>query len=112
MPKWRLRFHTLATVFLCILFAGLGLISPRVMFQSERRAAPVLVSLLMTAIALAAINAQFWFRRRILREFSYDGFGPQYRTLGEPRMQSVPLSQLVKVEPWRGRGGQMGYRIV
>src|SRR5258708_31284254 len=59
-----------------------------------------------------AIAMQIRFQRRMVSEFSYDGFTFQFRTLGIRQAQTRPVSQIEVVRDWRGRGGPMGYRIV
>ena len=65
MPKWRQYFNRFAGGFMCVLFAGLGLISVHVAFAATDRA-PIIVSLIFIAFTTAAIAGQFWFQRRIV----------------------------------------------
>jgi hypothetical protein len=55
---------------------------------------------------------QLWFRRRIVREFTYSGSALHLRTLGIHGMQTYALSQLAEIREWRGRRGPVGYRLV
>jgi hypothetical protein len=114
MPKWRQYFNRFAGGFMCVLFAGLGLISARVLFTAGAppNKAPIIVSLLFMAFTTAAIAGQFWFLRRLVCEFAYDGLTLQFRTLGIPQTQIRPLADLAQVNEWRGRGGPLGYRLV
>jgi hypothetical protein len=111
MPKWRQYFNRFAGGFMCVLFAGLGLISARVAFAATDKA-PIIVCLIFMAFTTAAIAGQFWFQRRIVCEFDYDGLTLRFRTLGIRRTQVRPLEEIAQVEEWRGRGGPLGYRLV
>lgn len=96
---------------MCVLFAGLGLISARTAFAATDKA-PIIVSLIFMAFTASAIAGQFWFQRRIVCEFAYDGATLQFRTLGIPATQVRPLAEIAEVKEWRGRGGPLGFRLV
>jgi hypothetical protein len=114
MPKWRQYFHRFAGGFMCVWFAGLGVYSARTPFAAGTRPekARIIVSLIFMALATSAIVAQFWFQRRIVCEFTYDGSTLQFRTLGISQTQMRPLEDIAQVKEWRGRGGPIGYRLV
>jgi hypothetical protein len=114
MPKWRRYFHRFAGGFMWVFFTGLGLISARLLLAAAARPnkAPILASLIMLALATSAIAGQFWFQRRIVCEFDYDGLTLQFRTLGIPQTHVRPLAEIAQVKEWRGRGGPIGYRLV
>ena len=112
MPRWRQYFNHIAGGFMCLLFAGLGWLNARILFASAADKARILFSVLFMALPVAAIASQFWFQRRIICEFGYDGCTLQYRTLGIPEMQVRPLQDLGQITLWRGRSGPIGYRLV
>lgn len=110
MPKWRQYFNTFAAGFMCLLFAGLALVSSRMIVPGPpyRGPAPRVVGLVFLAFTITAIGGQVWFRRRILSEFTYDGYTQQFRTLGVAETQIRPLSEIAEIRPWRGRSGPLG----
>jgi hypothetical protein len=65
----------------------------------------------MVLVALGLILSGFWFWRRLITEFSYDGRTLRLSTLGIPEVQTRHLSEIAEVSEWRGRGGQLGYRL-
>ena len=111
MPKWRQYFNRFAGGLMCVLFAGLGLIGARMAFSATDKAR-IIVGLIFMAFTAAAVAGQFWFQRRIVCEFAYDGSTLQFRTLGIQQTQMRPLTEIAQVKEWRGRGGPLGYRLV
>jgi hypothetical protein len=113
MPKWRQYFNRFAGGFMCVLFAGLGVMSARIAFASDARTdkARIIVTLIFAAVT-CAIAGQFWFQRRILCVFEYDGRTLRFRTLGIPQTQVRLPADIAQVKEWRGRGGPIGYRLV
>jgi len=114
MPKWRRYFHRFAAGFMCLWFCGLAFIGMRTVLPTgEGRAdrARAVVGLLFLAFGVVATAGQLWFQRRIVCDFSYDGYTLQFRTLGGQAMQMRPLLDLKEVREWRGRGGPQGFRL-
>lgn len=66
---------------------------------------------MFVAVAGFGIGSQVWFRRRLISEFHYGGGALRFRTLGTAEMQLRDLSEIAKVDNWRGRGGALGYRF-
>jgi hypothetical protein len=114
MPKWRQYFNRFAGGFMCLLFAGLGWMNLRILLAPATYADNyrLLFSLIFMVLPVSAIVSQFWFQRRIICEFGYDGYTLQYRTLGNSGTQMRLLQDLAQVKGWSGRGGPMGYRLV
>lgn len=115
MPKWQQNFHRFGFGLMCLLFGGFGLLNGRFLLLA-RQAGPakglVLSSLVFITIAGFGVGMQVWFWRRIIREFSYDGRALRFRTLGTTEMKTRDLREIADVREWRGRGGQLGYRLV
>ena len=113
MSKWQQRGHTFACGFMCILFAGFGLLNLRILSQTALQGgiAPAAFSIGFLIFVTWAIAMQFRFQRRIVSEFHYDGFMFELRTIGIRQTQTIPISKIMSVREWRGRGGALGYRI-
>jgi hypothetical protein len=114
MPKWQQRFHAVGFWIMCIFFAGFGLFNLqmlRAVWGSGAPKASLPFALLFVAFCSVAIGGQRWFRRRIVIEFTYDGYTFQFRTLGVPATQTRAVSEIAYLREWRGRGGALGYRI-
>ena len=119
MPKRPRIMHTLGFVFLCTVFAGVGLLSLSFLLQASQTpskakpAAPglFLASFVMIAVSAAGIGAQIWFRRRIVSEFSYDGSALRFSTMGRPARHPRDDSEIADIGEWRGRVGVLGYRL-
>jgi hypothetical protein len=74
--------------------------------------ARIIVSLMFMTFTASAIAGQFWFQRRLVREFNYDGRRLQFRTFGIRQTLVRPLEDIAQVKEWSGRGGPIGYRLV
>ena len=114
MPRWQRAFHTFACWFMCVAFGGLFVLSLRI-FLPGKSAAPnrgqIAASVVMMAVSILAIALQFRFRRRMIKEFSYDGRALRFSTLGSPLQEVRDLSEIEKLSEWQGRGGTQGYKI-
>jgi hypothetical protein len=119
MPRWQRNIHALGFWVMCVSFAGIGLLSVRFLIQSVGSPAAeipgarglFLSGLVMTVLTLSGIGAQVWFRRRLVKEFSYDGSVLRFSTLGAPEAQTRNISEIAEIADWRGRGGAQGYRL-
>ena len=114
MPKWQQNFHTFAFGVMCLLFGGFGLLSFRFLIgagQVHPSKGLRLISVVFVAIAGFGIGMQVWFRRRIVKEFTYEGRALQVRTLGRAKFRTLDLSELSHLREWQGRGGPLGYRL-
>jgi hypothetical protein len=113
MPKWRRSFHRIATGFMCLLFCGLVALGARILLAATRQPnkSMLVFGLLFMAMAAVAAGMQFWFLRRMISEFSFDGCLLQFRTLGVTQTQTRAASDLSEIREWRGRGGPLGYRL-
>jgi hypothetical protein len=115
MPKRRRYFHRMVCGFLCLFFAGFTFPSAYSLLRAaaiERRQEILIAGLLFPTIPALFIGMQLWFRRRTISEFAFDGRAFQFQTLGRSRRQTRELSEIAQVRDWRGRGGQLGYRLV
>jgi hypothetical protein len=54
---------------------------------------------------------QVWFRRRVVKEFNYDGSALRFSTLGTPETQTRAISEIAEIAEWQDRGGTQGYRL-
>ena len=114
MPKWRRYYFTIASGFICLLFAGFALMNARFLLPLTRTGnyRPVFVSSLVIAgVASFGVGAQLWYRRRMIDEFSFDGRALRFRTLGIPEMETRDISEITQLREWRGRGTPLGYRL-
>jgi hypothetical protein len=115
MPKSRQYFHAGICALVCLVFGGLAVFHIQLIFppNGDRTTASATgLSVGFITLALGAIIMQLWFRRRIVREFTYSGSALHIRTLGIHGMQTYSLSQLADIRDWRGRRGPLGYRLV
>ena len=99
---------------MCLLFSGLGLLNLHLMIAEPhggRDKARLFVSFLFVLFAAVAIRYQFFFLRTVISEFQYDGSTLRFRTLGTQEPQFRPLADIASIRDWRGRGGQLGYRL-
>jgi hypothetical protein len=113
MPKWRRNYHTIACGFMCLLFGGFGLLTLQPLFQSPHLGKRLLIgSAVYAALAALGMATLLWFRRRIISEFMFDGHSLRFRTLGISRIAVRDLSEVAAVGGWRGRSGDLGYRLI
>lgn len=99
---------------MCVLFGGLFVLSFRVFLPAKSAGSnrgQIAASLVLMAVSILAIVIQFRFRKRMIKEFSYDGRALRFNTLGSPLQEIRDLSEIEKLSEWRGRGGTQGYKI-
>jgi len=65
----------------------------------------------MIVLSLGFIGNGFWFRKRLIKEFSYDGRTFTFNTLASSETQVRNVSAIEKVGEWTGRGAPLGYCI-
>jgi hypothetical protein len=114
MPKWQRYLHNSATVFMSVLVVGMTLLYARFIIPPAHTGsakARFFLSFLFVAFAVFGIGSLIWYHRRIIAEFRYDGSALRYRTLGTREPQDRPLADIASIRDWRGRGGQLGYRL-
>jgi len=114
LPKSRQLFHAAICAFVCLAFGGLAVFHFELIFPStgpRPNSSAIGLSAAFIALAIGAIAMQLWFRRRIVREFTYTGSALHIRTLGIHTMQTYSLSQVKDIREWRGRRGPVGYRV-
>ena len=115
MPNGQRYYHRVATGFMCLLFAGFGVLT---VYPLLRPAASQpgkwlwIASLVYAAIAGMGIVLQFWFQTSIIGEFHLDEHTFRFRPLGRSTMQTRTLSEIANVREWRGRGQSLGYALV
>ncbi len=110
MPKWQQYSHRSPLVIVILLGALIwwGIHSaPRHQPQGRNDWAITL----MIALGLGLIASGFWFWKRLIKEFNYDGRAFTFNTLASSEMQVRHVSDIEEVGEWRGRGGPLGYRI-
>jgi hypothetical protein len=107
MPRWQRILHSAASIFMAILAGGFGVLSVSFLFRSGPAPSRGLIVSSFAGIVIAAcgVGAQFWFRSRLVTEFSYDGRALRSRTLGRAEIETQDLSEIAEVGEWRGRGG-------
>lgn len=114
MPRWQRAVHNFAFGFMCLLCGGLLVLSVRFLLPVQGAVATkgqIVGSLMMMAISALMLGMQIHFRRRIIREFSYDGQALRFRTLGIPIQAIRQLAEIAEISEWRGRRGVQGYKI-
>jgi hypothetical protein len=110
MPKWQQYSHR-SPVVIVILFGALmwwGFHSVPSHQQQGRNVWPIT---LMIVLGLGLIESGFWFWKRLIKEFNYDGRTLTFNTLANSEMQVRHISEIEEVGEWRGRGGPLGYCI-
>ena len=115
MPRRKQIFHICVATFIFLVFAAAAFVNGQLLLPSHRPPVePLLriVSFLFILLAIFIIAMQVWFRRRIIREFSYDGATLHYQTLSRAEAHSRFPAQLVAIREWAGRGGVMGYQLI
>ena len=91
MPKRKQLFHTCVAAFIFVIFASAALVNGEMILPSHRP--PVsdalrVIGFLFILLAIGVISMAMWYRRRIIREFQYDGITLHYQTLTIRHMQS------------------------
>lgn len=115
MPRRRRWFHVCVAGFIFLVFAAAAAVNGALLMPSHQppvSPAMRVVALLFILLAIGVIAMQVWFRRRIIREFQYDGTTLRYRTLSLTELHSRFPSQLTAIREWTGRGGLMGYQLI
>src|SRR5579871_3108311 len=107
MPRWRQRYHLFAACFMCLLFTGISIIAAISVFGGARvqdgGTARIIATVVFGILAILGAVAQFWTRRRIVKEFSYDGHELRFRTLAGSEEQIWLLPEIASVREPRGR---------
>ena len=114
MPKRKLLFHAGSAILITLIFVSAGLVNAQFLLPKQAsRVSPgfQLVAFLFILLAVAILAIQNWFRRRIIREFTYDGATLRFSTLASSATQARLPSQLIEIRDWMGRGGVMGYQL-
>jgi hypothetical protein len=114
MPKWQQIGHGFGFWTMCVLFTALGLFNIRLLLHAWESGSPrsvLLFTFLFIAFACVAIGGQVSFRRRIVKEFTYDGYTLRFSTLGTAMQQTRAVSEIATLREWKGRGGPLGFRI-
>jgi hypothetical protein len=115
MPSHRQTFHMCVAGFVYSVFSGAALVNAQILLPTHRPPADTLmqvVAVLFIVLAIGIIVLQTWFRRRVIRQFRYDGTTLHYITLGSTQTQSRLPSQLVAIREWAGRGTLVGYQLI
>ena len=100
---------------MCLLFTGFALMTAWPLLHPEAIPPPTalrIASFVYVAVAVLSIGIQFWFRRRIISEFEFNGRSLRFRTLGISSMETRDVSEIASIRDWRGRSGMLGYRLV
>jgi len=108
MPKWRQVFHRSACGFMCLLFAGMILLSLRVLPTAADKP-PRIINILFVVFAAVAITGMLRYLRTITSEFRYNGSTLRFRTVGNTVPQAVGIADIASIREWRGKGGQSGF---
>jgi len=113
MPKRKRTMHACVAAFIFVIFAAAALVNGQFLWPSKAAHAEAMriVSLLFIVLACVIIAMVTWYRRRIIREFDYDGATLHYRTLSGSERHSRLPSQLLYIREWAGKGGLMGYQL-
>jgi hypothetical protein len=115
MSRRKQLFHACVGVVLFLVFTGAAAVNAGLLLPSHKppvSPAMRVIALLFILLAIGVIALQVWFRRRIIREFEYDGTTLHYRTLSLTESHSRFPSQLLAIREWAGRGGLMGYQLI
>jgi len=62
-------------------------------------------------LGLGFIGSGFWFWKRLIKEFNYDGRTFTFNTLASSETQVRDVSAIEEVGEWTGRGGPLGYCV-
>lgn len=114
MPKRKQTMHACVAAFIFVIFAAAALVNGQFLWPSKAAhpEAMRIVSLLFIVLSCVIIAMVTWYRRRIIREFDYDGATLHYRTLSGSERHSRLPSQLLYIREWAGKGGLMGYQLI
>ena len=109
MPKWQQYSHRspVVTVILCGAFIWWGFhYAPSHQPQGRN-----VWALWMIVLGLGFLGSGFWFWKRLIKEFNYDGRTLTFSTLASSETQVRDVSAIEEVGEWTGRGGSLGYCI-
>ncbi len=113
MPPRKQLFHVCVTGFLFTVFAAAALVNAELLLPSHPTSPAMrVISFLFILLCLGIIAMLFWYRRRIVREFSYDGVTLHLKTLSISEPLPRFPAQLLVIREWAGRGGLMGYQLI
>ena len=110
MPKWQQYSHGVPVVIAILsgAFVWWG-------FHSAPTHQPpgsnTWATLWVIVLGLCFIGSGSWFRKRLIKEFTYDGRTLTFNTLASSEMQVRDVSAIEKLDEWTGRGGRLGYCI-
>ena len=110
MPKWQQYTHRSPVVIVIPLVALIwwGFHSAP---SHQPQGGNVWVITWMIVVGLGFIGGGFWFWKRLIKEFNYDGRTLTFNTLASSETQVRDVSDIEQVREWTGRGGLLGYRI-
>jgi hypothetical protein len=96
-----------------VFFSAMGLtMANSVRHAGDMPARPMLAFLgLFLAMIVFNIAALLWFRRRLIKDFIWDGRALRFHTLGVEQEQLRDIAEFSWLRDWSGRGGRIGYRI-
>ena len=112
MPQSKQWMHAAAAFVIFAIFAAAAVANG--MLPSHRPpVSPALrvVSALFILLSIFIVTMIGWYRRRIIREFQYDGATLHYKTLAISEPLHRHPAQLTVIREWAGRGGLMGYQL-
>lgn len=98
------------------LFVGIALLASTSTFgraptRDAAGPARIIVTLLFATAASIGAGMQFRIRKRIIRQFSYDGRELRFRTLGTSGEQIWRLADIIAVQESRGHAPGIGYPV-
>jgi hypothetical protein len=116
MPKFQRWVHFAACGFMCLLFAGLGVLAGVVCVAGLRGVGPspvayVLFGVPFAALAVWAIVSQVRRLKTLVREFSYDGRLLRFRTIMSSQEQVRGLQAIAEIREGRSRAQSIGYYL-
>ena len=110
MPKWQQYSHRSAVV-IVILFGALISWGFHSAPSRQPQGRNVWAIAWMIVLGLSFIGGGFWFWKRLIKEFHYDGRTLTFNTLASSETQVRDLSAIEEVSEWTGRGGPLGYCV-
>ena len=114
MPRWQQITHRFSIGVMCVMFGGFFLYNAhllKLLQNPQSRKGALFMTAWIGLIAAFGGISTWWFWRRLIVEFTYDGRALRFRTLGKPRMELRDASEIAELGDWRGRGGSIGYKI-
>ena len=110
MPKWQQYSHR-SPVLIMILFGALIWWGFHSGPSHQPQGRNVWAITWMIVLGLGFIGSCFWFWKRLIKEFNYDGRTFTFSTLASSETQVRDISAIEEVGEWTGRGGPLGYCI-